>query len=147
MQTADNLIQSNHYFRARAAAWARAGKDRRWVRVKVAKIFSRLAFAIVAGRQLFPHPCRQERHYILGKLLTFHSEHGTDPKAMRQDLEAAVEQLPVKARAREAEPLQKELDALGRRRGPQPLAEIIPLVLARLADRVVESTPSESAEP
>jgi transposase len=147
MQTADNLIQSNHYFRARAAEWARAGKDRRWVRVKVAKIFSRLAFAIVAGRQLFPHPCRQERHYILGKLLTFHMEHGTDSQAMRQDLEAAVEQLPVQARAVEARPLQKELDALGRRRGPQPLAEIIPLVLARLAGTVVESTPSERAEP
>src|SRR5207248_459081 len=115
MQAADNLVQCNHYFRARAAQWARAGKDPRWVRVKVAKIFSRLAFALVAGRQLFPHPCCQPRHYVLGKLLAFHSEHGTDPQALRQDLEAAVEQLPAQARAAEAEPLQRELDALARR--------------------------------
>jgi transposase len=147
MQTADNLVQCNHYFKARADPWTRAGKDPRWIRVKVAKIFSRLAFAMVAGRQLFPHPCCQPRHYIVGKLLAFHSEHDTDPTAMRQDLEAAVEQLSPKSRAAEAEPLQQELDALARRRGPQPLAEIIPLVLARLAGQVVQSESSESAGP
>jgi transposase len=147
MQTADNLVQCNHHFRARAAQWARAGKDRRWVRVKVAKIFSRLAFALVAGQQLVPHPCCQPRHYILGKLLAFHGEHDTDPLALRQDLEAAVEQLPAASRAAEAEPLQKQLDAVARRRGPQPLAEILPLVLARLAGRVVQSESSESVGP
>ena len=147
MQTADNLVHCNHYFRARADQWTRAGKDPRWVRVKVAKIFSRLAFAMVAGRQLFPHPCCQPRHYLLGKLLRFHGEHGTDPTALRRDLEAAVDQLPAKSRAAEAAPLQKELDALAGRRGPQPLAEIIPLVLARLAGRVVQSKPRESAGP
>jgi len=147
MQTADNLVQCNHYFRARAEQWTRAGKDARWLRVKVVKIFSRLAYAMVAGRQLFPHPCCQQRHYILGKLLAFHGEHGTDLMARRQDLEAAVEQLPLKRRAVEAEPLQQELDALSRRRGPQPLADIIHLVLARLAGRVVQSTSHESAGP
>ena len=146
MQTADNLAQCNHYFRARAAQWQHAGKDPRWIRVKIVKIFSRLGFAMVAGRQLFGHPCCQPRHYILGKLLAFHNEHHTDPKALRQDLEAAVAQLPVKSRVAEAAPLQQELDALARRRGPQPLAQIIPLILARLAGQVVEST-SESAEP
>jgi transposase len=147
MQTADNLVQCNHHFRVRAEHWSCAGKDPRWVRVKVAKIFSRLAFAMVAGQQLFPHACCQPRHYILGKLLAFHSAHGTDPGTLRQDLEAAVEQLPAARRAAEAEPLQQELDALGRRRGPQPLAEILPLVLARLAGRVVQSQPQESAGP
>jgi transposase len=147
MQTADNLVQCNHYFKARAECWTRAGKDPRWVRVKVAKAFSRLAFAMVAGRQLFPHACRQPRHYVLGKLLAFHSAHGTDPVALRHDLEAAVEQLPAQSRAAEAEPLNKELEALSRRRGPQPLAEILPLVLARLAGQVVQSKPSESAGP
>lgn len=147
MQTADNLVQCNHYFQARAGQWLSAGKDPRWVRVKVAKIFSRLAFALVAGRQLFAHACCQQRHYILGKLLAFHSEHHTDPQALRQDLEAAVEQLPAKSRAAEAPPLQQVLDAVARRRGPQPLAEILPLVLARLAGPVVQSQASESAGP
>ena len=131
--------------RPRAAQWARARKDPRWVRVKIAKILSRLIIAIVGGRQLFPHPCCQQRHYILGKLLAFHSEHGTNLVATRQDLEAAAQQLPAPRRAVEAEPLQQQLDALANRRGPQPLAQILPLVLARLAGRVVQSTPSESA--
>jgi transposase len=147
MQTADNLVQCNHYFKARAEQWTRAGKDPRWVRVKVAKIFSRLAFALVAGRHLFPHPCCQPRHYVVGKLLAFHRERGTDLPALRRDLEAAVDRLPAPSCAAEAEPLQQELDALGRRRGPQPLAEIIPLVLARLAGRVVQSESHEGAGP
>jgi len=148
MQTADNLVQCNHYFRARAELWTRAGKDPRWVRVKIAKNFSRLAFAIVGGRQLFEHPCLQQRHYILGKLLEFHSEHRTDPAQMREDLEAVIDQLPAKSRAEEAKPLQEFLDELAkRRRGPQPLANIIPLVLARLGLAVVESTSNESAGP
>ena len=84
---------------------------------------------------------------VIGKLLSFHSEHATELKALRHDLEVAAEQLPPKQRAIEAEPLQQQLDALAKRRGVQPLAAIIPLVLARLAGRVVQSRPSESAGP
>jgi transposase len=146
MHTADNLVHCNHYFQARAEQWQRLGKDARWIRVKIAKIFSRLAFALVAGRQLFPHPCCQPRHYLLGKLMAFHSDHRTNLALVRQDLEALVEQLPANARAAEAQPLQEQLDQLARRRGPQPLANIIPLVLARLGAKVVQST-TESAGP
>ena len=148
LQTADNLAQCNHYFRAQAAAWARAGKDPRWVRVKIAKRFSRLAFALVAGRQLFPHPCCQKRHYILGKLLEFHADHRTPPEEMRPDLEAVVQHLPAPARAEEARSLRERLDELAnRRRGPQPLAAIIPWVLARLGMPVLQSEGSEGAGP
>jgi transposase len=147
MQTADNLVQCNHYFRARAAGWQRVGKDPRWLRVKIAKIFSRLAFALVAGRQLFPHPCCQPRHYLLGKLLAFHSEHATDLVAQLRDLQAVVEQLPAKSCHDEADALQEQLDALLKRRGPQPLGDIIQVVLARLAARMLQSVSSESAAP
>ena len=148
MQTADNLAQCNAHFRARAEQWARAGKDPRWVRVKIAKTFSRLAFALVAGRQLFPHPCCQQRHDILGKLLDFHADHGTPPEELRRDLEAVVPHLPAQARAEEAQPLRERLDELAnRRRGPQPLAAIIPLVLARLGMAVVQSEAREGTGP
>ena len=147
MQTADNLAQCNHYFRARAAQWQRAGKDPRWVRVKIAKIFSRLAFALVAGRQLFPHACCQPRHYPLLKLLAFHGEHGTDPRDLLRDLQALVELLPTTSCQNEHDALQQQLDALLGRRGPQPLGDIIQVVLARLAARMIQSTPSESAAP
>lgn len=147
MQTADNLAQCNQYFRARAELWARAGKDPRWVRVKVAKSFSRLAFAMIAGRQLFPHPCCQPRHYVLRKLLDFLTEHRTPPEWMRQDLEAVITHLPATARGAEAQPLRERLEELARsRRGPQPLAAIIPLVLARLGVPVLQST-AEGAAP
>lgn len=145
MQTADNLVPCNPSFKARAGQGTRAGQDPRRVRVTVATIFRRLAFAGVAGRPLFPHPCCQPRPALRAKLLAFHSEHGTDPHLRRRDLEAAVEQLPAHGRAVEAEPLQRELDALARRRGPQPLAAIIPRVLARLAGQVLQSTPRERA--
>jgi transposase len=140
LQAADNLVQCNHYFRAQAEGWRRAGKDERWLRVKVAKRFSRLLYAMVAGGQLFAHRCCQPRHYVLGKLLEFHGAHGTPPAQLRRDLEAAAAQLPAGARAEEAKPLQQRLDELARRRrGPRPLAEIIPHVLARLGANPVES--------
>jgi transposase len=148
MQTADNLAQCNHYFRARAEQWQRAGKDARWLRVKIAKIFSRLAYALVAGGKLFPHPCCQPRHDILGKLLEFHSVHGTPPEEMRQDLEAVLPHLSAQTRAEEARPLGERLDELNkRRRGPQPLAAIIPLLLARLGEIVVQSEEQEGTGP
>jgi transposase len=139
MQTADNLVACNHYFKAQAEQWRRAGKGEQWIRVKVAKRFSRLAYALVAGKQLFSHPCTQERHYILEKLLKFHSEHGTQPAQMRQDLEAASGQLPAASHQEEARPLQERLEEMAKKkRGVQTLQEIIPFVLARLGVKQVE---------
>jgi hypothetical protein len=146
MQTADNLVQCNAHYRALSAVWRHAGKDPRWIRVKVAKRFTRLAFAMVSGGQLFPHPCCQKRHYILQKLLNFCAEHDTPLPQRQQALPTMVERLPRSAYVAEAASLQEELDALSRRRGPQPLGDVINLVLARLTGTVVQSTP-ESARP
>ena len=49
VQAADNLIRHNHYFQGKAEHWLRGGKDPRWIRIKVAKSFSRLAFVILSG--------------------------------------------------------------------------------------------------
>jgi transposase len=146
MQIAENLSKKNNHFRARAATWSKAGKDPRWIRVKIAKSFSRLAFAIVAGKQVISHPCCRERHYILTKLLEFYTSHGTPPKTMREELEAAIQQLPDKTRREESKPLQERLDELKNARGPQPLRRIIPLVLAKLGLPQVQST-SEGEDP
>ena len=64
----------------------------------------------------------------------------TPLQQMRQDLETVAGQLPDKTRAEEARPLRERLEELGKRRGPQPLREIIPIVLARLGSKKVEST-------
>jgi transposase len=147
LQVAENLIVNNHYFRAKAALWHSQGKDPRWMRVKVAKIFSRLLFAMVAGRQLFRHPCRQERHYVLHKLMVFHQHHDTPMSVTLADLDAATQQLPRSAHADEAQPLAERLKEVLHRKGPQPLADIIPIVLARLGVMPVQSTPSEDQGP
>ena len=116
-------------------------KDERWMRVKVAKQFSRVLYAMVAGQQVQGHACCQQRHYLLEKLLAFHGVHGTALAQRRADLEAVIGQLPASSYAEEARPLQEELEKLGKRkRGPQELGEIIPIVLARLGVAPVECT-------
>jgi hypothetical protein len=151
-QIADNLVTNNLYFAARAERWRQADKDARWIRVKVAKKFSRLAFAIVNGRQLFPHPCCQPRHYILDKLLAFHREHDTPMTQVLRDLHQATQQLPRSTHADEAKPLQQRLQqSQGRRssrsRRPQALGEIIPIVLARLGVGLLPSEAREGRDP
>jgi hypothetical protein len=61
-----------------------------------------------------------------------------------RDLQAAIAQVPPRDHAAEAKPLHEELQKIheGRRRGPQPLGDILPLVLARLGVGVVQSAES-----
>jgi hypothetical protein len=99
---------------------------------------------MVAGRQVFRHPCIQGRHYILDKLNAFHREHDTGIAEVLRDLQAAIGQLPTRAYAAEAKPLQQEMQRIqeGRRRGPQLLGDILPIVFARLGVGAVQSTES-----
>jgi hypothetical protein len=144
LNIADNLVVCNRHFNVLAAQWAAQGKDPRHTRVKVGMRFCRIAFQMVAGRQVFRHPCLQGRHYILDKLSAFHREHGTGVAEVLRDLQAAVGQVPPREHAAEARPLQEELQRIhdGRRRGPQLLGDILPIVLARLGVGVVQSPES-----
>jgi transposase len=141
---ADNLIVCNHHFQALATQWAAQGKDPRHTRVKVALRFCRIAFQMVAGRQVFHHPSIQGRHYLLDKLTAFHRDHDTGMADVLRDLRAAVGQVPAREYAAEARPLAEELQKIrdGHRRGPQPLGDILPVVLARLGVGVVQSEES-----
>lgn len=147
MQIADNLVRHNDYYRARADRWQRINKDPRWIRVKVSKCFSRLAFAMLTAEQLFRHPCCQERHYILGKLLKFHTELGMPSTLFKEDMLAACERLPKNLLANETKPLHEQLDKLARKRGPQPLADLISIVLARVKLRQLQSDTMRSEDP
>jgi transposase len=144
LRIAENLIVCNHHFQHLATGWASHGKDARDIRVRVGLRFCRIAFQMVAGRQVFRHPCIQGRHYILDKLTAFHRDHDTALPQVLRDLQAAVGQLPARAYAAEARPLQEELQRIhdGRRRGPQLLGDILPLVLARLGVGAVQSAES-----
>jgi transposase len=147
MQTADNLVRHNDYYHARAERWQLLDKDPRWIRVKIVKCFSRLAFAMLTSQQLFRHPCCQERHYILGKLLEFHSKHGTSPAQFKEDMLAACEQLPARLLGEEAAPLREQFDKLAHKRGPQPVADILAIVLARVKLRQLQSESARVEDP
>jgi len=131
---ADNLILCNHHFQHLAMRWSAQGKDPRDIHIRVGQRFCRISFQMVAGRQVFRHPCIQGRHYILDKLNAFHREHDTPMPELLRDLQAAIGQLPPREYAAEARPLQEEMQRIqeGRRRGPQLLGDILPIVFARL---------------
>src|SRR5436190_3360975 len=139
---ADNLIVCNHHFQGLATQWAAQGKNPRHTRVKIGLRFCRIAFQMVAGRQVFRHPSIQGRHYILDKLTAFHRSHDTGMSEVLRDLQTAIGQVPPREHALEAKPLQEEYQKIQdrRRRGPQLLGDILPLVLARLGVGAVQST-------
>lgn len=149
MQIADNLICCNHYFGKLAEGWREAKADPRLVRVRVAMRFSRISFQMVAGGKVFDHPAARHRDYVLQKLIAFHHEHQTPALQVQRDLQQAMMQLPPGECAAEAKPLQEELSRIveKRRRGPQPLGEILPAVLAGLGRKSLLGGREKTASP
>jgi transposase len=141
---ADNLLLCNNHFKHLASLWRSQGKDSRDIHVRVGLRFCRIAFQMVAGGQVFRHPCIPGRHYILDKLSAFHLEHQSPMADLLRDLQAAIGQLPPREYPAEAKPLEEELQRIEdhRRRGPQLLGDILPIVLARLGVGVVQSPES-----
>ena len=146
---ADNLVCCNHHFNVLATRWRAAGKDARDIRIRVALRFCRIAYHMVAGQQVFHHPGLQGRHYILDKLTAFQREHDTPVAAVLRDLQTVLAQIPRPEYAAEAQPLHEELQRIqeGRRRGPQLLGDILPIVLARLGVGAVQSEASGEQDP
>lgn len=139
---ADNLILCNGYVQALATRWRTAGKDPRWTHIKVGARFCRIAYHMVAGRQVFRHPAMRERSYILDKLLAFHQEHDTPIAETIQDLQWALQHLPRQEYAAEARPLEERQRRQRRSHKPQLLAEALVIVLARLGVGSIQSTES-----
>ena len=136
---ADSLINCNHYFHAMNARWRARDDDPRLNHVRVAARFCRIAFHLVAGEKLFHHPACRERSYILDKLLAFHLEHHTPLPEALADLHLAIAQIPAAEHRHEAQSLVERLRQSRRAKGPQPLGELIALVLARLGVGMVQS--------
>jgi len=92
-----------------------------------------------------PHPACQPRHSIAEKILAFHGEHKTDIERTLSDIERASVHWRPRTHQEETRMLQDLLDEPEnrRRRGPVAIGKIIPLVLARLRLRMVQSEPEE----
>ena len=133
MRIADNLACHCNYYRAQADLDDRRGIDKRASRVKIAKRFSRLALACVAGNEPMRHPCFQQPDSILEKLRCFHQDHETPVDRLLADLNAAVGQLPYNTRRHEAKIVAGVLqERAQRRRGASAIGDLLPAVLARL---------------
>jgi transposase len=147
MMIADNLIKCNDHFRVLAAGWRLQDRDPRAVHVQVAGRFSRIAYQMVAGRNVYRHPACQQRDYVLKKLIAFHTEHEAECDQLMRDLDAAVAQLPRSEQREEAVPLADELDRVlsKRGKGPRPLSQILPVVFAKLGVKPVKSPQSGEA--
>lgn len=137
---ADNLLKLNRHFRGCGEVWRKQNRDFRWQHVRVASHFSRLAFVLVSGKQFLTHPCCQQPGAILDKLVEFHLEHRATAEELRATLLSALAQLPATAGACELPPLQARLPVSDRRRrGPQPIGEILREIVARLVLAPVQS--------
>lgn len=133
MRIADNLACHCNYYRAQADLDDRRGIDKRASRVKIAKRFSRLALACVAGNEPMRHPCFQQPDSILEKLRRFHQDHEIPVDRLLADLNAAVSQLPYNTRSYEAKIVAGVLqERAQRRRGASAIGDLLPAVLARL---------------
>jgi len=132
MRIADNLANLNHHFRLTAAGDANMKIDKRATRVKIAKRFSRIAFACVAGDTPLRHECCRDPNSILIKLRLFHYEHATPVGQTLTDMENAVAQLPLKTCGCEIELVAQSLEQGSKRRGPKSLRELLTTILARL---------------
>ncbi|MCH7685633.1 MAG: transposase [Planctomycetes bacterium] len=133
MRIADNLVCHCGYYRGLADVDRARGIDERAIRVKIAKKFSRLAFACVAGDEPMKHPAMQQPDSILEKLRKFHHVHQTPMDQVLADLKTTVEQLPYDTRSREAEIVAQVLQQhTARRRGAVKIGTLLGAVLARL---------------
>src|SRR5262249_59261585 len=81
------------------------GVDQRVMVVRAAQRFCRIAYRLVAGRQVFRHPSCRERHYILEKLSIFYAGHETPLEQVLCGLKEAINWLPPGEHAAESERL------------------------------------------
>ena len=141
LRVADNLTKCNAHYRGKYLVWKAAGVDPRDIRCRVANRAARPIFQMLYARQLFKHPSRVERCYVLDKLLKFHQEHKTPPHQIVRDLEDAARQIPPGDRSQEARPLDQRRQRARRspRAGPQSIGTLLVGVLARLGVNELQS--------
>ena len=166
---AENLLRCNDHFHALGERWRAAGANRGVTVARAAKRFCRIAYRMVAGRQVYRHPSCRERHYIIAKLSIFCIEHETALEQVARVLRAAADWIPEAEYAAEARMLEAGVPSApragtkpatvppkgiarppisnGRRTGPRPLSAILPEVLLRLGVTMVESSASGETDP
>jgi transposase len=150
LRIADTLMRCNDHFRVLTRTLELRGMPRPKIHIAIGNRFTRIAYRMVAGGQVYDHPSRRERDYIIQKLINFHEKHLIEIKETLSVLQTAVDHLPASVRSDEARSLSEDLTRLAGQRGTgkKRLAEIVPSVLARLSPDALKSTPSgELSQP
>ena len=134
MMIADNMCKCNRYWMVKAEKWKSEGHKSQDIRCRIANRMTRIVFKMVSGRQIYKHPSRLDRGYVMDKLLVFLREHNTSPAIIVRDLKHAADQLPKSSLIDEGTKLQEAaLKAQrSRRKEPQELGTLLVAVLARL---------------
>lgn len=148
LRVADNLTKCNAHYRGKYLLWKAAGVDPRDIRCRVANRAARPIFQMLYARQLFKHPSRVDRSYVLDKLLKFHQDHKTPPHEIVRDLEHAARQIPPGDRSQESRPLEERRRRArrSRRSGPQLIGTLLVGVLAQLGVNKLQSE-TEASDP
>lgn len=143
MRVAESLAGHCAYYRGHTEADRARGMATKMSRVKVAKKFSRVALACVAGDEPMKHPAFRQPNSILEKLREFLHMHKAPLDQILTTLESTVEQLPYNTRNHEAEVVAQVLrHNAKRKRGTPAIGAILPAVLARLG--VIENMAKET---
>ena len=102
---------------------------------------------MVSGRQIYRHPSRLDRGYVMDKLLAFYREHKISPAVTVRDLKLVADHLQQHDRRAEGQKLREAAlrAQRSRRKGPQELGTLLVGVLANLGlvagdDQKIEST-------
>ena len=134
MMIADNMCKCNRYWMVKAEKWKSEGHKSKDIRCRIANRMTRIVFKMVSGRQLYKHPSRLDRGYVMDKLLVFLREHHTAPAVIVRDLKHAADQLPKSGLIDEGTKLQEAAMKArrSRQKGPQELGTLLVAVLARL---------------
>jgi hypothetical protein len=173
---AEDLRRCNDHFRGPGEAWRAAGVSRRAAVVRAAQRSGPIADRMVAGRQVYRHPSRRGRHYILIKLSAFYIEHETPLEPVSRGLRAAADGMPPsestaaaaslasgsppaadagatesasapRAERPTATTAARPTSSNGRRTGPRPLSAIRPEVFLRPGVRMIGSSASGETDP
>ena len=147
MLVAANMVKCNMYWQAKVARWNVGGAEPRDIRVRIANRLTRVIYRMVLGGELYQHPSRLDRMYVMDKLMSFLQDRKASPGNIVRMLESAAEQIPAGERQEEAKPLLAayQKSKRSRRKAPQQLGTLLVGVLAKfgitsLDEEILESS-------
>jgi transposase len=146
MLIADNMLKCNAWWMAKADVWRSQGVKSADLHARIANRMTRVVFQMVSGRQIYRHPSRLDRGYVMDKLLTFYREHKIRPAVTVRDLKFVADHLQQHDHRAEGEKLREAAlrAQRSRRKGPQELGTLLVGVLAKLGIAAADDTKIES---